>query len=309
MRLSHIFKIIGDFISGDFVSIDKLYFFGSSHRSENGRFILKWSDYDPKSRSSGPRKKGHGRYVLLDGGKIILQGKLERPNDGKVSNQGIFILNDWMFGEGSKGTFYAFDAKNKRLIRHKCDANLYNNGLSNDGQYAVCQTFYSDGEDGNMLFFFNLREKRLVWKCEPKTGWAKDYRFDTVQQVLYLLYDNGRSYRYSFDGNFLDEERWEKERINFASGYELLSIAEAKRQQLESTNADLSLYDEVIDLLKRALDKGVSENTQARIHRNIGEIYYKRGQNSKAIEHFEIAVSLNPKVGVKRLLDKLKMES
>jgi len=69
------------------------------------------------------------------------------------------------------------------------------------------------------------------------------------------------------------------------------------------------LYDEVIDLLKRALDKGVSENTQARIHRNIGEIYYKRGQNSKAIEHFEIAVSLNPKVGVKRLLDKLKMES
>ncbi|MGB4752013.1 MAG: tetratricopeptide repeat protein [Fervidobacterium sp.] len=54
---------------------------------------------------------------------------------------------------------------------------------------------------------------------------------------------------------------------------------------------------------------GLSENTQARIHRNIGEIYYKRGQNSKAIEHFEIAVSLNPKVGVKRLLDKLKMES
>jgi len=159
MRLSHIFKIICDFISGDFVSIDKLYFFGPSHRSENGRFILKWSDYDPKSGIGGARKKGHGRYVLLDGGKIISQGKLERPNDGKVSNQGIFILNDWMFGEGLKGTFYAFDAKNKRLIRHKCDANLYNNGLSNDGQYAVCQTAYSDGEDGNMLFFSTCERK------------------------------------------------------------------------------------------------------------------------------------------------------
>lgn len=304
MSTSDVFKI-----SDDFIRFDKLDFFGPFHRSENGRFILAWSDYDPKSGIGGAREKGHGRYVLLDGGKIILQGKLERPNDGKVSNQGIFILNDWMFGEGLKGTFYAFDVKGKQLIRHKCEANLYNNGLSNDGQYAVCQTAHSGREDGNKLFFFSLQEKRLVWKCEPETGWAKDYRFDTAQQTLYLLYDEGRSYRYSFDGNFLDAERWGKERINFVSGYELLTIAEAKRQQLESANADLSLYDEVIGLLKRALDKGVSENTQARIHRNIGEIYYKRGENSEAVKHFETAMSLNPKVGVKKLLEKLKTES
>jgi len=120
------------------------------------------------------------------------------------------------------------------------------------------------------------------------------------------LYDKGRSYRYNFNGNFLDAERWEKERINFVSGYELLTIAETKKQQLESMNADLSLYDDVIGLLKQALDKGVSENTQAHIHRNIGGIYHKRGANSEAINHFETAMRLNPKVGVKKLLEKLK---
>lgn len=66
------------------------------------------------------------------------------------------------------------------------------------------------------------------------------------------------------------------------------------------------MYDEVIGLLKQALGKGVSENTQAHIHRNIGKIYHKRGANSEAIKHFETAMSLNPKVGVKKLLEKLK---
>ena len=301
MRQNNIFEI-----SGKVIHINKLNFFGLFHRSENGRFILAWSDYDPASKIGGMREKGYGRYVLIEKGKVILQGKLERPNDGKVSNLGIFILNDWMFGQELRGTFYAFDSSGKLLIKHTCNANLYNNGLSNDGRYAVCQTAPNDGEDGNKLFFFNLQERRLVWKHEPIPGWAKNYYFDTIQQVLYLIYEDGRRYRYSFDGNFLDKKKWERERIYFISGYELLTIAEGKRQQLKSTNANLSQYDEIINLLNMALARGVSRNTQARIHKIIGEIYYKCGHKSEAIKHFEMAMSLNPKVGVKKLLKKLK---
>ena len=295
--------------NGNFICIDELHFYGEFHRSQNGRFILAWSDYDPKSGAGGYRKKGYGRYILFDGDEIILKGKLGRPNDGKVSNNGTFILNDWMFGGGLKSVFYAFDVKGKQLIQHVCNANLLNNGLSNDGQYAVCQTCNSDNEDGNKLFFFNLKEKRLMWKHEPEIGWADDYRFDTEKQILYLVYYNGRSYRYNFDGKFLDAEQWEKDIIEFGDGYNLIEVADRKRQQLDSTNAALSSYDEVIDLLKKALDRGVSENTQARVHRSIGEIYLKRGEKNKAIEHFEKALSLNPKVGVKKLLGKLKKES
>ncbi len=291
---------------GNFIHIDKLDFHGQHYQSNNGKFILAWSDFDPKSKVGGFRKSGYGSYVLLEAGKIKLHGESERPNDGKVSNQGVFILNDWMFGEGLKGTFYAFNAFGQKLIQHKCEANLLNNGLSESGEYAVCQTAHNDqGDDGNKLFFFDLKEQKLVWKHTPETGWTKDYRFDIAERTLLLTYDN-MSFRYSFiDGTFIDSDRWEKERINFASGYQLLEIATEKKKQLEFINADLQCYDEVIVLLKRALEKGVSENTQARIYRTIGDIHYMRGEIAEAIEDFEVAIKLNPAIGVKKLLKKL----
>lgn len=294
----------------NFINIDKLNFFGQSHQSENGRYILTWSDYDPNSRTSGFRKSGCGSYVLLEGGKIKLHGELERPNDGKVSNQGVFILNDWMFKDELKGTFYAFNAEGQKLIQYSYEANLLNNGLSNDGNFAVCQTANNpQGEDENKLFFFNLKERKLVWKRRPETGWAKGYRFDEAEGVIYLSYDKKNSYRYDFKGNFLDSEQWEKDCIDLANGYELLKIAEKKMEQLETVNADISHYDEVIDLLKRGIEKDVPGDWKALIHRKIGEIYCKCGENSKAIEHFEIAVKLNPGVGVKKLLKRMKTKN
>jgi tetratricopeptide (TPR) repeat protein len=294
---------------GNFIHIDKLNFHGQHHQSDNGRFIIAWSDFDPKSRISGFRKSGYGSYVLLDEGKIILHGELERPNDGKVSNQGVFILNDWMFSECLNGTFYAFNVEGQKLIEHKCEANLLNNGLSEDGEYAVCQTANNlQGDDGNKLFFFNLKEQELVWKHTPETGWTKEYSFDKKQMMLGLTYGN-KCFRYSFvNGTFIDSDLWKKERINFANGYQLLVIAEEKKKHLELINADLQGYDEVIKLLKRALEKGVSENTQARIYRIIGDIHYMRGENVKAIEDFEAAIKLNPDIGVKKLLKKLRCD-
>lgn len=292
-----------------FIKIAKLDFHGQYHQSENGRYILAWSDFDSNSKILGFREKGHGRYVLLEDGKIKVQGKLERPNDGKVSNQGIFIINDWMFDPGLNGTFYAFNADGQELIQHKCEANLLNNGLSDDGKYAVCQTANnSEGDDGNKLFFFDLKDRKFVWKRKPETGWTKEYLFDTIQNVLFLIY-NKKGFRYSFvNGAFIDSELWEKDSINFANGYQLLEIAEEKKRQLELKNADLLCYDEVMGLLKRALEKGVSENTQARIYRTIGEINYMHGEIAEAIKNFEMAIKLNPAIGVKKLIKQLKSD-
>jgi len=62
----------------------------------------------------------------------------------------------------------------------------------------------------------------------------------------------------------------------------------------------------VIPLLERAIEDNISVKTKAKSHRMMGEIYYKNGDNELAVEHFEKALSYNPKVGVKRLYDKLK---
>lgn len=59
-------------------------------------------------------------------------------------------------------------------------------------------------------------------------------------------------------------------------------------------------------MFEDALGKGVSENTQARIRRRLGEIHHRCGDSRKALEHFDKALELNPKVGVKRIADKLR---
>ena len=303
---------------------------GEFHRSGNARFILSWSDVDlealrceAREIRGGAREKGLGEYILIDGDNLVLWGKLERPHDGKVSDSGIFILNDWMFGEGLKGTFYSFEPNGQKLIEQNFRANLYNNGISKDGQFAVCQTCDSDNEDGNKLSFFDLGKRNLIWKLTPVGSplgcdRANNYGFDIEKGILSLFYENGRTYRYGFNGNFLDSQEWEKEQSEKSSmftvsspaqspnGYELFEIAMKEKEELKSQIANLSTYGEFISLMEKALEKGVSEHSQSTIHRELGEAYQKIGTPAEAIHHFEKAISLNPKIGVKKILKTLK---
>jgi len=292
--------------NNDFLSICGLNYHGEFYRSENGRFVLSWSDMDEEGLQSGAREKGLGRYLLIDRDQIVLQGKLERPNDGKVSDQGVFILNDWMFRGEPTGTFYVFAPGGQKLIQHKLHANLDNNGISSDGQFAVCQTFDSNNEDGNKLLFFDLSKQELIWKVEPAPGRADKFSFDIESKKLCLLYNNGRTFRYSFSGVFLDSEKWDKEQLESANGYRLFEIAMEKKEEVESKIAGSAIYNEFISLMKEALDKGVSEYYQAMAHRELGEAYQKLGIITEAIHHYEKAIALNPKIGVKKLLKSLK---
>ena len=40
----------------------------------------------------------------------------------------------------------------------------------------------------------------------------------------------------------------------------------------------------------------------------MGDVYFKNGDNDLAVTNYEKALSYNPKVGIKRLYDKLKKE-
>lgn len=105
------------------------------------------------------------------------------------------------------------------------------------------------------------------------------------------------------------EQDREEKRPAPDSGYDLLSVAEDRWKQLESTGAPPERYDEVLSIFEAALTMGISPFKQAIVHRRIGEIHHKCGRDADAIQHLEIAIRLNPKVGVKRLLDSLRKGS
>src|ERR1700751_4224721 len=73
------------------LTIPALDFFGLYERSPNGRFRVAWRDGD--GNRGGARQDGLGHYVLIDQDRVVARGRMERPNDGKVADNGNFILN------------------------------------------------------------------------------------------------------------------------------------------------------------------------------------------------------------------------
>jgi hypothetical protein len=71
---------------------------------------------------------------LLDQGKIIAEGRMPRPNDGKVADNGTFVLNGWGAVEALSGRLSAFARDGSVIFERSFQTNLYNNGLSNDGR-------------------------------------------------------------------------------------------------------------------------------------------------------------------------------
>lgn len=296
-------------VSNRFVRIESLDFFGSFSLSKNGKYTVAWSDSDRESGVGGFREEGEGPFVLGENGIVILEGKLQRPHDGKVANNGNFILNDWMFGERLQGTFYAFDKTGRQLVKHHFTANFYNNGLSNDGRYAVCQLAHSNSSDGGTLAFFDIEQGQLLWQKIPESGWANSYEFDVERKELLLRYREIGAFRYNFLGEFLEKDRWEKERIKHASASELSFIAIERLKELGG-NVSKEAGNEIISLLNKALKKGLNNypNEKASVYRAIGEIQESFGNIDEAIYNYETALTLNPNVGVKRRLTTLKKQ-
>ncbi len=301
-------RITVDKLARGFVHVKELDFFGPCSNSPNGHYLVAWSDSDRATRTGGFRTTGSGSFLLACDGVLVAQGVAERPNHGKVSNTGVFILNDWMFGNELKGTFRAYAPNGTSILNFRFAANLYNNGISEDGQYAVCQLCSSSNEDSGALAFFDLANGHLLWKRVPKTGWADNYTFRMAQQRITLNYDIRGAFDYDFSGNFLDQKKWDATAIDFASGYELHLMAKAKLSVVREGQANSETLEDAMVLLKLALARGLEHvpKERAGVHRTIGEIYEHIGNYQGALAEYETAISINPNIGLKRKVTMLR---
>lgn len=83
---------------------------------------------------------------------------------------------------------------------------------------------------------------------------------------------------------------------------------EALLKYCRINSVTLSDYNEVRQLIEKSITGGASVSAQARLWRVIGEIHHHCGNNQHAIEHLERAIKLDPSIGVKKLLARLKAE-
>lgn len=283
------------------ISIDALDFIGRHSKSPNGQYRLIWSDRNPEGTRGGHRYEGHGSWTLLSQDQIIAEGRLERPNDGQVADNGNFIFNDWMFGDGLNGRFHAFDVDGKQLIANELAANLSSNGLSTDGRYAICQTANAPGSDDSCRYIlFDLEEEREMARWEPETGWASGYEFDSINQQLHLICGDDERVGYNFDGQMVDREGWQQRKI--ADGD--INII---RKVLEGVDCkpDSDLRSAMIDGLNRTIEQREGWH-QAHALRLLGEIHEASDKPAEALKAYDKALTFDPQVGVSRRAEKLR---
>lgn len=282
------------------VSIDALDFIDHQAVSPNKRYRLIWADRTPDGRRGGNRSEGHGSWSLLLDDRIVTTGRLERPQEGRVADNGTVILHDWMFGEDLQGRFVAFAPDGSQLVTQQFSANLMSNSLSPDGKFAICQTANAPGSaDSCRYMLFDLAAGREMARWEVETGWAEHYEWDCEDRRVYLCMKDGERVGYDFTGTMVEREAWQLRRMGAGDLNVIQSV-------LVATSANgHPLRSEIIAGLGIAARDGEIWQ-QARAHRLLGELHEQAGEIAQAVKAYDDALTIDPKVGVARRVEQLR---
>ena len=290
-----------DEFSHGLVSIDALGFIGHMATAPGGCFKLIWSDRDPQSGRGGNREAGHGYWALLGPAGIVVEGALERPQDGKVSDTGVFVLNDWLFGNDLQSRFTAFRPDGTPILAHHLSANVINSAISEDGRFAICQTANAPGSpDSCQFILFDLEQAREISRWETETGWTSGFAFDTLNKKVRLFHKDEEAIDYSFDGLMIDRDAWQGRRIAQGDIAVIRAIVEA-----DEDSGTTHPREKLLAGLDHAARHGESWQ-RAMALRLAGELYERAGDERQALTAFDQALLLDPQIGVSRRADKLR---
>ncbi|MBP0714336.1 tetratricopeptide repeat protein [Burkholderia sola] len=291
-------------VRDDWLSLTKPDFFGQAHRSPGKRWIVGCNDSDGVSRG-GYRESGNGWVVLVDHqmDKVVHELRcFARPTDAAVSDAGTYIVLDSGFGSALQGDVVALDLDGHERYRRHYRANVFNVGLSRCGRYAAVQTANAPNDDGNLLEVLDLDRGAAVFSVPPATGWADKYSFDVDAEgrlkAVGVEHKRLGRFSYSASGEFQDAQAFQAARLD--KGDYATKIMSAR--DLLKTDATPDNARRALSTADAALAEGAKDTPDwaSTAHRVRGEAYELLGQLPEALEAFDQALSLNPKVGVQK---------
>lgn len=154
---------------------DESYSFEYS-KSVNGNNILAFSE--------SAKLRGIGNYLVIIGNLLMSHGELVRPQEGKIGNNGNFILSDWLSPKSLKSTIHAYNQFGKELVALSLNANLIGNGISESGLYAIFQTANSNTpQHSNKMILINLSDGIIIWQRQGGANWPISFRIIDNQSI------------------------------------------------------------------------------------------------------------------------------
>ncbi|MCO2763055.1 tetratricopeptide repeat protein [Pseudomonas aeruginosa] len=281
-------------------------YFGPHARSHSGRWVLSWLDAEPSGRLGGHRESGNGSYLLYDAeaGQVVVRGEMARPNGGHVADSGHFSLEDWHFGSTLSGTFSVFDSSGQMIFAKDVTANIMLSEISPNGLFALFQTANSYTEDGCKMFLIDVRQGKLLFSVEPLAGWPERYEIEEETGEVIAHFQDLGSFRYSRQGDFIDAEKLVKAKLE-SPRYEFATPA--AEQILKSSDLTPGLAREALAIVTRARNHGADrvDAWKAKSLKLQGLAYEALGDFRAAVDAFDEALALDPKIGVKRKRDSL----
>ena len=298
--------------------IDDIGFHGRWIRSPNKRWLLAHGQiFDPTAKSWSSDEPT-GAVILFDREKQVcrLDG-LCRPEAVAVCDSGVFAVCEWGPSSdflGPRCRLRVFSLDGACTFAHRAGAAIACPALSSDGRYLAFHTLGAPREsprpeDGESLFLVDLKGPTFLWKQPVPFAWPRRITFDDASRHVVLHGPNNKLFRFTYAGEFLDADVVARLTLQRAQnddyGYRLFDLARSHLNEIRSGNRTAEPAEEVKSLIRKALTKRMSPNTQATAHRILGEIAEQRGDVSAAIEEYLAALALNPKIGLKRKVKSL----
>ena len=273
-------------------------FYCNKQYSPNRTFCVSYSD----GHYSNDKWK-NGGIALIKDNQLLFKKKLQRPNDCFVSNDGIVIVCDWLNTDALTGKFLIFNSIGEELFSKKTTANLGNCAISDNSQIALFETHSSDTNDGDKIFIVDILQKQVIHKFERPTSFNSAI-IDTDAKGIKLKDHKGFVFEIDYEGNQTNAEEYKNHILAKGTVSDRLWV-------YADTPDEIKLKDpKYLELLTKALtDKDASYSFgKDRIYRMIGEYHEANDDITQTIENWENAISINPKVGLKRKLDTLKKQ-
>ncbi len=279
-------------------------FFGQVHLSPNKRWIVGCNDSDGTGRG-GHRERGAGRVILVDyqSDKVMHELKcFARPMDAAVSDAGCYIVQDAGFGSDLSGDLVAIGIDGHERHRRRYSANVFNIGISVCGRYAAVQTANATSSDGNLLEVLDFERRCALFSVQPATGWADRYSFEVDAEglltALGIEHKGLGRFSYSAAGEFQDTQAFQAAVLDKGDySTKLMALRDLLKADATPANAQKALSTADAALVQGAKDR---PDWCAVAHRVRGESFELLGQFPEALEAFELALSINPKIGVQK---------
>lgn len=242
-----------------------------------------------------------GDLALVKGKTRLYHVKIPRANTAHVSNDGIVVCADWMNSDETVGNFLVLNTSGKILFRHKVRANMGETAISADSTLAIFDTYYSDNEDSSQVFLIDVPQKRIIRHFDRHFEMSSA-SFDTARERIRFSNHRGYSYETDYFGNQTNLEEYENQIWALGSIYEKIQLFE--KIPVEERNRN----HKYIPLLEAAITdpEVISSNYQAIVFRKLGEYFESQNDILTTINYFKKAIAADPKIGVKRKLDKFK---